>query len=225
MILITHDMGVIAEMADDVVVMYLGRVVEKGRWTRSSTPPSTPTRALLRSIPSSWPSPALRPPIGGSIPHPFNRPPGCPFHPRCPDFMPGLLRPRRAAPDAGGCRHEVSCFLYGRSAATTAAGMTGRPSSRSTSLRKWSSRSAAACCAGVVGHVRAVDGVSFDIRQGRDLSLVGESGCGKTTTSRCILRASSRPAGAIRFRTEDGRPSTWPTLSQPSCGRCGARCR
>ncbi|HEX6014704.1 MAG TPA: oligopeptide/dipeptide ABC transporter ATP-binding protein [Geminicoccaceae bacterium] len=57
----------------------------------------------------------------------------------------------------------------------------------------------------VVGHVRAVDGVGFEIRQGETLSLVGESGCGKTTTSRCILRALTPTAGAIRFRTPDGR--------------------
>jgi oligopeptide/dipeptide ABC transporter ATP-binding protein len=57
----------------------------------------------------------------------------------------------------------------------------------------------------VVGNVRAVDDVSFDIRQGETLSLVGESGCGKTTTSRCILRALTPTAGAIRFRTQDGR--------------------
>ena len=57
----------------------------------------------------------------------------------------------------------------------------------------------------VVGHVRAVDDVSFDIQKGETLSLVGELGCGKTTTSRCILRAITPTAGAIRFRTEGGR--------------------
>ncbi len=56
----------------------------------------------------------------------------------------------------------------------------------------------------VVGHVRAVDGVSFTIDRGETLSLVGESGCGKTTTSRCILRAIVPTAGEIRFRTESG---------------------
>ncbi|HEX8375562.1 MAG TPA: ATP-binding cassette domain-containing protein, partial [Geminicoccaceae bacterium] len=57
----------------------------------------------------------------------------------------------------------------------------------------------------VVGQVRAVDDVSFEIRRGETLSLVGESGCGKTTTSRCILRAVTPTAGSVNFRLEDGR--------------------
>ncbi len=56
----------------------------------------------------------------------------------------------------------------------------------------------------LIGYVRAVDGVDFYIKQGETLSLVGESGCGKTTTSRCILRALSPTAGQILFRTGDG---------------------
>ena len=56
----------------------------------------------------------------------------------------------------------------------------------------------------LVGHVRAVDDVSFGIDRGETLSLVGESGCGKTTTSRCILRAIAPTAGEIRFRGENG---------------------
>src|SRR3982074_3653115 len=55
----------------------------------------------------------------------------------------------------------------------------------------------------VVGHVRAVDDVNFDVRQGETLALVGESGCGKTTTSRCILRAIDPTAGEIRFCMEE----------------------
>ena len=90
--LITHDLGVIAEMADDVVVMYLGRVVEEGAVDDIFHAPKHPyTRALLRSIPSVDAPPRRKlPTISGSIPHPYNRPPGCPFHTRCPEFMPGL---------------------------------------------------------------------------------------------------------------------------------------
>ncbi len=114
--LITHDLGVIAEMADSVVVMYLGRVVEEGSVDDIFHNPKHPyTRALLKSIPSVQSTPRLKlPTITGSIPHPYNRPVGCPFHPRCPDFMPGTCD--RAEPDLLpiGDHQAVSCFLYGK---------------------------------------------------------------------------------------------------------------
>jgi peptide/nickel transport system ATP-binding protein len=113
-ILITHDMGVIAEMADDVVVMYLGRAVERGPVDEIFHAPKHPyTKALLRSIPSILAKPRDKlATISGSIPHPYDRPKGCPFHPRCTDFMPG--RCDVAAPEMrpAGERREVSCFLY-----------------------------------------------------------------------------------------------------------------
>src|SRR5580700_7619106 len=91
-ILITHDMGVIAEMTDDVVVMYLGHEVEKGPIDAIFHGPAHPyTRSLLRSIPSVLAEPRARlATIAGSIPHPYARPSGCPFHPRCPDAMGGV---------------------------------------------------------------------------------------------------------------------------------------
>ncbi len=112
--LITHDLGVIAEMADEVVVMYLGRVVEEGPVDDIFHAPKHPyTRALLRSIPSVQSEARTKlPTISGSIPHPYNRPVGCPFHPRCPDFMPGTCdtaEPALMQVD----RQAVSCFLYG----------------------------------------------------------------------------------------------------------------
>jgi oligopeptide/dipeptide ABC transporter ATP-binding protein len=113
-IFITHDLGVIAQMADHVMVMYLGRVMEQGPVDRIFHAPQHPyTQALLRSIPSirSVPRTGL-PTITGSIPHPFNRPRGCPFHPRCPQAIPGRCdRDTPALSEiAGG--HHVSCFLY-----------------------------------------------------------------------------------------------------------------
>jgi len=112
--LITHNLGVVAEMADDVVVMYLGRVVEQGNVDDIFHDPKHPyTKALLQSIPSIDSVPKLKlPTISGSIPHPFNRPKGCPFHPRCVSSIAGrcdieepLLR------DVGEGR-KASCFLY-----------------------------------------------------------------------------------------------------------------
>ena len=112
--LITHDLGVIAEMATEVVVMYLGRVVEQAPVDAIFHAPRHPyTKALLRSIPRLRARRHERlTPIAGSVPHPYDRPSGCPFHARCPDFMPGTCDQR--APDlrpvADG--HAVSCFLY-----------------------------------------------------------------------------------------------------------------
>jgi peptide/nickel transport system ATP-binding protein len=115
-VLITHNLGVVAEMCDEVVVMYLGRVVEQGPVDAIFHAPKHPyTRALLRSIPSIHaPVRTKLPTIAGSIPHPYHRPAGCPFHPRCPDFMPGTCD--QAEPGLGpvGDGQAASCFLYGR---------------------------------------------------------------------------------------------------------------
>ncbi len=115
-ILITHDMGVIAEMADDVVVMYLGRVVERGSVDDIFHDPKHPyTRSLLRSIPSILAEPRTKlATITGSIPHPYNRPDGCPFHTRCPDFMPGICDKNTPQLLPVAQDQHVSCFLYHR---------------------------------------------------------------------------------------------------------------
>jgi peptide/nickel transport system ATP-binding protein len=113
-ILITHDMGVIAEMVDQVMVMYLGKVVEQGPVDDIFHAPQHPyTRALLRSIPSILAQPRTRlATITGSIPHPYDRPQGCPFHPRCEVFMAGLCDVRQPVLQPVGERQIVSCFLY-----------------------------------------------------------------------------------------------------------------
>jgi peptide/nickel transport system ATP-binding protein len=112
--LITHDLGVVAAMATDVVVMYLGRVVEQGPVDAIFHAPRHPyTRALLRSIPRIRSRSRERlTPIAGSVPHPYDRPTGCPFHPRCPDFIAGTCDQREPALRTIDDRHAVSCFLY-----------------------------------------------------------------------------------------------------------------
>jgi len=127
MMLITHDLGVVAEVADEVAVMYLGTVVERGGVDEIFHDPQHPyTQALLRSIPvldgrrSRGPLPAIR----GAVPHPLNRPAGCPFHPRCDAFMPGSCD--RVVPPTipRGPDRAVRCLLY-RRADQAAAGARG----------------------------------------------------------------------------------------------------
>ena len=111
---ITHDLGVIAEMAQDVIVMYLGQVVERTDIQSLFAEPLHPyTRALLESIPRLGVRDRRRlQAIEGIVPSPADIPTGCTFHPRCPDFMPGLCDvhepPRRTLADG----RQVQCFLY-----------------------------------------------------------------------------------------------------------------
>ncbi len=113
-IFITHDLGVIAQMADHVTVMYLGLIMEQGPVDDIFHNPRHPyTQALLDSIPSITTTPRVDlPTISGSIPHPFNRPPGCPFHPRCNRAMLGVCDARAPELRPIGEQQVVSCFLY-----------------------------------------------------------------------------------------------------------------
>ena len=111
---ITHDLGVVAEIADDVVVMYLGRDVESGGVDAIFHDPKHPyTRALLQSIPRYGGGESDRLySIKGTVPHPFDRPTGCPFHPRCDDFIAeqcNRIDPHRHQISQ---EHSVRCLLY-----------------------------------------------------------------------------------------------------------------
>jgi peptide/nickel transport system ATP-binding protein len=114
LMLITHDMGVIAQMADDVAVMYLGRIAEFAPVQQLFKAPRHPyTRALLRSVPNIRAVPRERlATIGGAVPHPGARPTGCSFHPRCPDVMPGRCASEAPAAVAPG-QPGAACFLTG----------------------------------------------------------------------------------------------------------------
>ena len=111
LMLITHDMGVIAQMADDVAVMYLGRIVEFAPVAQLFAAPRHPyTRALLRSVPNLRAAPRERlATIGGAVPHPGARPVGCPFHPRCPEVIDGRCT-TQAPPEIQPGGSGASCF-------------------------------------------------------------------------------------------------------------------
>ena len=113
-IFITHDLGVIAQVADYVVVMYLGQVMETGPVDDIFHNPQHPyTRALLESIPTVHaPSKELLPTIIGSIPHPLHRPTGCPFSPRCRDVMPGTCDRHAPVLRPVNDKQSASCFLH-----------------------------------------------------------------------------------------------------------------
>ncbi len=110
--LITHDLGVVAEMCEEVVVMYLGKVVEHAKVRPIFHEPKHPyTQGLLKSIPSLATKKKRLEPIKGVVPDPLNAPPGCPFNPRCPYTMDICRREmpplKEVAPG-----HDVACWLY-----------------------------------------------------------------------------------------------------------------
>jgi peptide/nickel transport system ATP-binding protein len=112
---ITHNMGVVAQICDEVAVMYLGRVVEHGAVEDIFDDPKHPyTAALLRAIPRLGIRSERLETIKGSVPDPYTRVSGCPFHPRCPHAMAGLCD--RLMPEIahfpGKLTHEVRCHLY-----------------------------------------------------------------------------------------------------------------
>ncbi|MEP3278280.1 MAG: ABC transporter ATP-binding protein [Stappiaceae bacterium] len=111
--LITHDLGVVAEVAEDVAVMYMGKVVEKGDVYSIFENPQHPyTRALLASVPRVGMKKKERlPAIRGMVPHPLARPSGCTFRTRCDSYMPGTCDQRQPVLTPHG-NSEVACFLH-----------------------------------------------------------------------------------------------------------------
>jgi peptide/nickel transport system ATP-binding protein len=111
---ITHDLGVVADMADEVAVMYLGKVVEKGSVKAIFHSPKHPyTQALLQSLPRMEQKKDWLKTIKGVVPDPYTRLSGCPFHPRCTDFMPGVCDKIEPQPIKLETGQEVRCLLYG----------------------------------------------------------------------------------------------------------------
>jgi peptide/nickel transport system ATP-binding protein len=116
-IFITHDLGVISQVADEVAVMYLGRVVEQGITREIIGAPQHPyTQSLLKAIPTIHGLEDRLKPIPGDIPSPLERPAGCPFHTRCAQRMPGICDVLQPGVTHVSPTHTVNCFLYERDA-------------------------------------------------------------------------------------------------------------
>jgi peptide/nickel transport system ATP-binding protein len=217
-LIITHDLGVVADFADRAMVMYAGRAVETAPVAGLPDSRVMPyTVGLLGSAPRvDAPQGTRLVPIPGAPPSMSSLPVGCPFAPRCPlavdDCLKAEPEPRLVSPE-----HWAACIrtdeVAGRSAAEIY-GVTTDPVTTPTSddapvvlqvsdLVKTYKLTSGAVLRRKVGELRAVDTVSFELRQGRTLAIVGESGSGKSTTLHQVLNLTAPQSGSISVLGQD----------------------
>jgi ABC-type glutathione transport system ATPase component len=216
-ILITHDLGVIAEVADDVAVMYAGRIVERAPVGALFAQPQHPyTIGLLGSIPQLHLEQDRLAAIEGPGAHAVASGERLPL----PSALPVRDRPMpRRGPAADDHHAGPRRRLLARPA--PAARMTPLLEVRDL-VKHFPVRKGLFGRAG--GAVRAVDGVSFDLAFGETLALVGESGCGKSTTGRLVLRLLEPTSGAVRFDGDDLFAGSDADM-RASAGRCRSSSR
>jgi len=208
-ILITHDMGVVAEICDDIVVMYAGRVVEQDTVPAVFAAPQHPyTRDLLRSMPRiDGPRGDMLPTIPGTTPDLSHLPSGCPFHPRCglaEEICRTNVPPLQALPGHPG--RLTACHVAQRlgslppSHAAAAIAAIDRQPQKAAPILAVHDLVVQFSSGGLFNRskpVKAVDHVSLELRPGETLGLVGESGCGKTSLSRALVGLNPIASGTV----------------------------
>src|SRR5579885_23975 len=215
-LLITHDLGVVAEMADRVAVMYAGHIVEQAdRETFFRSPAHPYTRRLFDSVPTLDKRAGRLAVIAGAVPPLTQVFRGCRFESRC-ELRMDVCAEQPPRWWAGEGTQRVRCHLFdpkiaagvrvtAAAAVTPAAAPAMAPPSDQTPLLSVRDLKVhfpiqRGLFRRTVGRVYAVDGVSLDIAPGRTLALVGESGCGKTTAGKAIVQLLPLTAGRVRFQ-------------------------
>lgn len=230
-LLITHDMGVIAETADRMAVLYSGRVVEGGLTDDLMKTPQHPyTKGLMGAIPDTNSSSLWLEQIDGVMPDPANRPSGCPFHPRCRAVQ---KRCETERPELVPCgASQAACWLAddnGRSVPDSVVRFhppvkrswktleakrletlqTAPEILRVENVRKTFVLRRAGLLERLPGRkddvTVAVDGVSLSVRKGETFALVGESGCGKSTFARIASGLLAPDEGRVTVAGKDVR--------------------
>jgi peptide/nickel transport system ATP-binding protein len=209
LVLVTHDLGLVGELADRIAVMYSGRVVEQGPAAEVLERPQHPyTVGLLRSVPRLGVRQDALVPIPGQAPLPTRRPSGCSLHPRCSlgvDLPQCASELPRLTDVDGSPNHVVACFRAGQPVpeVEVPVALSRRAGHRVPLLSVRGLRVEFPVRHGVlrrqIGAVRAVDGVDLDIDAAETVAVVGESGSGKSTLARAIVGLADITAGSIEI--------------------------